>query len=165
MAMERNESAMRKLVRFLALAVLALVFVFPTVALADQTVTFSTIASGPRSGVRTQTQVVIRTPTEWNVLWRKHSAGLPTTSGVPKVDFSRDMVIAVFAGDAPAATRVSIVRILQQQSQLIVLVRIGEMQPGPTQIDSAEGSPFQVVRLARSTLPVIFLPAKAPRVY
>ncbi len=156
---------MRELLRFLVLAVLVLVFVFPTIALADQIVTFSTIASGTRSGVHAQMQVVIRTPTEWNVLWQKHSAGLPSTSGIPKVDFSRDMVIAVFAGDAPVATRVSIVRILQQQSQLMVLVRIGEMQPGPTQTEPAGGSPFQVVRLARSTLPVIFLPAKTPRVY
>ncbi len=151
--------------RYLALAVLALVFVLPTVALADQTVTFSTIASGTRSGVHAQMQVVIRTPTEWDILWQKHSAGLPTTSRIPKVDFSRDMVVAVFAGDAPVATQVSIVRIIQQQSQLIVLVRIAEMQPGPAQIDASLVSPFQVVRLARSSLPIVFRPAKTPTTY
>lgn len=151
--------------RYLALAVLAVVFVFPFVALADQAVTFSTILSGIRSGIHAQMQVVIRTPTEWNALWQRHAAGLATTAGIPKVDFSRDMVIAVFAGDAPVATQVSIVRIIQQQDQLVVLVRIAEMQPGPAQTDTTIASPFQVVRLARSNLPVVFRPAKTTDTY
>ncbi len=69
--------------RFLALAVLSLVFLFPPVAWADQTLTFFTIASGTQSGVRTRTQVVIHTPTEWQVLWRYRKSISPATWSSP----------------------------------------------------------------------------------
>jgi hypothetical protein len=152
--------------RFLALAIISFVVLvsLPTEA-ADQSVTFSTIARGTQSGVRVRTQVVVRTSSAWQVLWRKHVARLPGASAVPKVDFSRDMVIAVFAGDVTAATRASIVNIIPHLSQLIVLVRIAETQPGPALTDSGVASPFQMVRLARSTLPVVFRPAKTRDTY
>jgi len=157
--------AMRSSRIFTAVVVLVFVIAALSVASAALTVTFSTIASGTQSGVRSRTEVVIRTLPDWQALWRKHATALPGAPAAPKVDFSRDMVIAVFAGEATPATRVSIVRIFQDQGRLIVLVRIGEIQPGPAQTDSAGAKPFQVVRLARSTLPVIFRPARTPATY
>ncbi len=66
------------------------------------------------------------------------------------------MVIAVFAGEATVDTRVSVVKIVQQQGRLVVLVRITAVQPGPARTDAAPASPFLVVRLARVMLPVVF---------
>ncbi len=134
-------------------------------AWATQPVPFTTIALGSQSGIRTRSEVVIRTPSEWQTLWQKHMAGLPQAPARPAVDFSRDMVIAVFAGEVPAHTRVSIQTMTYQKDRLAVFVRIADLQPGPALADPGTDTPFHIVRLSRSPLPVIFIPARIPDIY
>jgi len=44
-------------------------------------------------------QAVARTPEEWETLWRRHAPDRRP----PAVDFSREMVVAVFLGSRPTA--------------------------------------------------------------
>ncbi len=117
---------------------------------------FKTIAMGEDSGIRTPIQVVVRTPAAWRALWQKHTSGQPQ-SALPTIDFSRDMVVAVFAGDVPPFTRASILRISREGSRLTALVRIAQARPGPVPTEPGNVTPYHIVRLPRSGLPVVFV--------
>ncbi len=54
------------------------------------------IASAPASGVHSARTDVIRDEAAWNALWRQHTPN--PSSPQPKVDFSKRMVLALFAG-------------------------------------------------------------------
>ena len=53
--------------------------------------------SGQSAGVREKLCVVVRSQQEWGVLWIKHTGG--KTAGRPAVDFTKEMVVAVFLGE------------------------------------------------------------------
>ncbi len=154
--------------RFPARAVLFVAFVLMLAAggaAMEPSLPFVTLTAGDRSGIRVPTQVVVRTATEWQILWRKHSAGLTEATGTPRVDFTREEVIAVFAGKVESSTRMSILRITRQADRLVVLVQMAEMQPGPEPVGTGVRTPFQIVRVMRSSLPVVFVRARAPDIY
>ncbi len=53
-----------------------------------------TIEKGDQSNVDDAKQVLVRTDSEWAALWRQHAPDRPK----PKIDFSKEMVLAVFMG-------------------------------------------------------------------
>jgi protease stability complex PrcB-like protein len=57
------------------------------------------IERGQTSWVDSPRQVAARTPEEWAALWRSHAPDRP----LPAVDFSKDMVVAIFLGSRPSA--------------------------------------------------------------
>lgn len=60
---------------------------------------FSTIEQGSVSGIAKPTALVIKSEKEWQALWARHAAVRAPTPDPPQIDFSREMVIAVFAGE------------------------------------------------------------------
>ena len=54
---------------------------------------------GLDSQVDTVRQVTVRTAGEWSTLWRQHGGERPR----PAVDFSQELVVAVFLGSRPTA--------------------------------------------------------------
>jgi hypothetical protein len=54
---------------------------------------------GEQSNMDDGRQAVVRSPDEWQALWRLHAPDRPQ----PVVDFSREMVAAVFLGTRPTA--------------------------------------------------------------
>lgn len=138
-----------------------------SVAGADElAVPFTTIAAGAGSGIRTFALLVIRGPAEWSRVWRKHAVDLRGKEGAePTIDFTREMVIAVFAGEVSLDTRVTIIKIVQEKQRLRVLYRIGTPQPGPAPLDLTAATPFHIVRLTRSSYPVAFVPAVEKDIY
>lgn len=70
------------------------------ISLAMQTSSIETLASETMSGIDTPRQAVVRTDQEWSVLWQQHARG---ARAVPKVDFARRTVLAVFLGSRPSA--------------------------------------------------------------
>jgi protease stability complex PrcB-like protein len=54
---------------------------------------------GAQSNIDSPRQVVARTAAEWTALWKQHDSDKPA----PAVDFSREMVLAVFMGSRPTA--------------------------------------------------------------
>jgi protease stability complex PrcB-like protein len=61
-------------------------------------ITFTTLAQGAQSGIAEPRQVVVRTPAEWQALWKEHGS-----KPAPEVDFSRSAVVGVFLGTRPTA--------------------------------------------------------------
>jgi hypothetical protein len=58
-----------------------------------------TIEKGDQSNVDDAKQVLVRTEAEWTKLWTQHNPDRPR----PSVDFSKEMVVAVFMGSRPTA--------------------------------------------------------------
>lgn len=59
-----------------------------------------TIVRDNMSNVEDAKQAVARTPAEWAALWRLHAGD---QAPLPKIDFSRRTVVAVFLGTRPTA--------------------------------------------------------------
>lgn len=57
---------------------------------------FETIDRGPNSDVEQREEIVVRSTDEWRQLWDRHS-----DDERPEVDFSEQMVLAIFKGQSP----------------------------------------------------------------
>jgi hypothetical protein len=124
----------------------------------SSTVPFTVVETGSTSGIREPRQTVVYDVATWTALWRAHAgAGKP----VPAVDFGREMVIAVFAGESAART-VAISRIAREASGLVVWYVQRDTGPQSDGQGVGRGAPFQIVRLARLPGPVRFTRVKTP---
>ncbi len=137
---------------------LAGAFALPAVAASTGSqVSFVTVAAGQTSAVRQPLQTVIRDRAAWTDLWRRHAG--PAAS-VPTVDFTQEMVVAVFAGASSVPRAVSIGRIVRENGRLTVWYSLRDRLPIPEPDGLPPTAPFHIVRLARSTLPVVFSQAR-----
>jgi hypothetical protein len=119
--------------------------------------TFTTIAQGQSGQIEDTRQVVIRSATEWQTLWRRHSA-----EPVPPVDFSRSVVIGIFLGSRPTAGYgVTITRVSSQGEKTIV--EYVERRPDADAIVAQViTSPFHLVTVAQPGPEVEFRRAEPP---
>lgn len=110
------------------------------------------VARGSNSGVDEHREVVVRTLAEWESLWKEHGGQAPA----PTVDFSQEMVAAVFLGSRPTGGyRVDIVSTRRDGEALIVEYR--ERQPGRGDIvTQVLTMPFHIVKLPQHAGPVRF---------
>jgi hypothetical protein len=131
---------------------------------AEHSLAFTTIARGDHSGIAAYREAVARTSSAWAEIWQKHTAGMRTAPPLPAVEFSIDMVIAVFFSKAPVGRRVAILSVVDQGNRrLVVLQMIGP--PGPESEDVPQNTPFQIIRAPQTALPVVFVRAKIPDLY
>jgi hypothetical protein len=109
---------------------------------------------GGTSGVKESQEVMVRSEAEWNELWSRHSPGRP----VPRLDFSRVMVAAVFMGQKPTSGyAVEIQKVQSNSGRIRVLYHITEPAPGAA-VAQATASPFHIVVLPRVEGDVQFEP-------
>jgi hypothetical protein len=89
--------------------------------------------------------VTARTAGEWDAVWKRHAPGRPQ----PQVDFSREMVVGVFAGSRNSAGySVDIVSAQDQQGTLVVRYR--EVVPARGAVTAQIiTSPYQLVAVPR----------------
>jgi len=111
-----------------------------------------TIEKGHESAIDASRQATARTQAEWVKLWKSHS----WDRKVPKVDFTKDMVVGVFLGSRPTAGYdVEIVATRQQGDVLVVEYR--ETKPArdamTAQILTA---PYHLVAVPKSARDVKF---------
>ena len=89
------------------------------------------IEKGDQSNVDDAKRVLIRTETEWATLWKQHAPDHPR----PAVDFSKEMVVAVFMGSRPnAGFSTTITSATAGNGALIV--RYKETMPGPSSVSA-----------------------------
>jgi hypothetical protein len=112
----------------------------------------TTIARGPMSAITDARQVVVRSSVEWEALWKEHGVTQP----LPVVNFSKEIVAAVFLGSRPTGGfNVEILSTRLEGDALIV--EYGERRPGRGDIVSQVlTSPFHIVRLPAHKGPVRF---------
>jgi hypothetical protein len=99
------------------------------------------IERGQSSGIDSPRQAVARTVEEWARLYRAHNPDRPP----PAVDFSKDMVLAVFLGSrSTAGYAVDIIGMKDVDGALVVQYR--QTQPPPGAITAQViTTPYQMV--------------------
>jgi hypothetical protein len=116
----------------------------------------TTLAGDQMSAIDSPRQTVVKTAAEFEALWRAHSPGRP----VPAVDFSKNMVVAVFLGSRPSSGyEVQITNVSRDGDAL--LVTWTERRPGRDQMAAqVMTAPAHLVVVPRFEGAVRF--AKAP---
>jgi hypothetical protein len=89
----------------------------------------TTLAGDQMSAIDSPRQSVVKTAAEFETLWRAHSPGRP----VPTVDFSRNMVLAVFLGSRPSSGFDVQITNVRRDGELL-LVTWAERRPGRDQM-------------------------------
>jgi hypothetical protein len=122
----------------------------------QDTVTFKTLDRGGQSGIEEAREAVARSAAEWTALWSAHSGGRPR----PAVDFTKSMVVAVFAGTRPTGGHsVDITKIARDGGALVVTWR--ERTPGADEIvTQVITMPYHIVSIDRAAAEVRFVREK-----
>lgn len=115
-----------------------------------------TIDRGQQSGHQSASNQVIQTQDAWVKLWQLHRPGKQGEGTLPKVDFEKETVLAVFDGTRnTGGFAVEIQSVREMAGKLTVQV----LRTRP----SADGaliqvltSPFHLVAIPKSTLPVVW---------
>ena len=105
------------------------------------------IEKGLNSEMDDGRQAVVRADAEWTRVWTLH-AGERTK---PAVDFSKDIVVALFLGSRPTAGfSVEIVGVKEEGATLVVSYR--ETRPSPGSVAAQVlTSPFHIVAVPKGT--------------
>jgi len=115
-------------------------------------VPFTTLEWGQSSEIRSPRLVVIRTPYDFNVLWREHQRAF-----VPdhiRIDFNRFMVIGAFAGDRPSTASGVGIRSIERDRRG-VLVHYGYCRG--LGLGDMITQPYHLVTVPRASGPVRFI--------
>jgi hypothetical protein len=110
-------------------------------------VSFVSIASGAASGIEGRREVTITGPDGWIALWAEHTRGASPPTPPPLVDFSREVVIAIFLGTRPSGGfSVAIRRIEPGDGGLTVYFREGRPAKDAL-VSQALTQPFHIVKV------------------
>lgn len=85
-----------------------------------------TVEKGDQSNVDDAKQVLVRTDAELRQLWQQHAPD----RAAPRVDFSKEMLVAVFMGSRPNAG-FSTAIVSATAAAGVLLVRYSETKPAP----------------------------------
>ena len=105
-----------------------------------------TIEKGDQSNIESPMQAIARTQPEWEALYRKHNYDHQP----PKVDFSKEMVVAVFMGSRPnAGFSTTILSSLTVNGVLVV--RYKETMPRPGTVSAQVLTfPYHIVAIPKA---------------
>ena len=119
-------------------------------------VSFTAIERGQYSDWYTkEARLAARSAEEWTAAWKK--LGVESLPTPPKVDFGKEMVIAVAMGhQGSSGYGIEVKKIEQTKDALIVHVK--ENRPPPNSVVLAViTEPYHIIRLRQSALPVKFV--------
>jgi hypothetical protein len=114
------------------------------------------LKQGSQSGIQKAERVIVRTQKDWEQLWTRSLPEGAPKSEPPKVDWSNEMVVAVFLGSKSTggyATRVVGTRELDGKLE----IQLEERRPAPGGIvTQAFTSAYAMAAVPKSQLPVIW---------
>ena len=111
---------------------------------------------GFHSDYREATSLVIKTEEQWKEVWeRVHLLRLPRPE-LPKIDFQKEMVIAVFMGErSSGGYSIEIIKITKTAKEIVVVVKGKEPPPGSLRT-MVLTQPFHIAVVKGFSLPVRF---------
>ena len=112
-------------------------------------------------GVETQQKrIVVKDPKEWETVWSAMVGNRSPKPETPKIDFGTHMVIAVFMGvRSTGGYSVAITDIADLNGKRVVTVKT-QNPARDAMLTQALTSPYHVVLVAKTSLPVGFVDAK-----
>lgn len=124
----------------------------PFLPKAETSLSFTPLVDDSYSKIAQPRQVVVRDAAAWAALWAEHGQARP----LPEVDFSRHMLVGVFAGSTANACQTSFVaHIVSRGGKLVV----DYVERDTSQVEACAqvaGQPVQIVQVARVDAPVEF---------
>jgi len=122
----------------------------PTVDSSPQVshISFTKLAEGTQSSVVTRTNYLVTSTDELERLWKLIDATTPS----PEIDFSKDAVVAVFAGEKPTTGHAISVTKIEDTEERMVLVTLAE-PGGDCMTGQALTTPYEIVIVPLTTLP------------
>lgn len=112
---------------------------------------------GSQSGMTEKAQQVVRTRAEWERLWAQIRAGEVPPPPAPKIDWTNEMVLALFMGQRPTGGYGVAIQSVEYGTKEIV-VRYEETAPPPDAITiQVLTQPWVAAVVKRSNLPVRFV--------
>lgn len=112
-------------------------------------VPFTPLLRGTHSNVTSRVNYFITSPDELNELWKMINA----TSTPPKVDFEKDAVIAVFAGQQPSAGyAIQVSKVVDSSARLVSII-IAKPDDGCMKGQSLT-TPYELVTIPTTSLPL-----------
>jgi len=122
----------------------------------DVSLPFSTISKGTFSGCTTKQNLVIKTQEQWVKLWKKHTSTRMPQTPTPKVDFTKQMILAIFGGQKPTGGfAVEIVKVEKGRDKIKVFFK--ETVPPPDALVSQVFTQlYHIIKVEKSDLPVTF---------
>ena len=127
-------------------------------AAVGERVPFTTLGKGINSGIREPAQIVVRSQSEWDALWARHMRVRTAPPPPPAVDFSTEMVVALFLGERPTGGyAIEMTRVERTDSSLAVHFRVTKPDPG-AMLMQVLTQPFHLIKLPRVDEPLRFLP-------
>jgi len=122
-------------------------------------IAYKTVVSDSFSNIETPREVVIRDAAAWNALWAEHSK---TRIAAPEVDFSRNMLVAVFAGSGNAGCGTfDVVNVMSKDGKVLVEYEYRDMSPVAICL-AVVTQPVRVVALPKVDAPVEFRKIVSP---
>jgi hypothetical protein len=117
-------------------------------AILQASVPMRPIDKGLNSSMDDKRQAVVRTDAEWSRVWTLH-AGEKTR---PAVDFSKDMVLALFLGTRPTAGFTTEIVGVREEAGGTLIVSYKETRPAPGDVAAQIlTSPFHIVAVPKGT--------------
>lgn len=117
---------------------------------------YTIIDQGVHSGLTLSKQLVIGNPADWQELWGVHQSNRRPTRPLPPIDFSKDMIIAVFLGEQPTGGHRVMIRGLEKTpGSLQVSISI-DAPDKDALVTMALTQPYVIIRTLRTNLPVQF---------
>lgn len=116
-----------------------------------QTVAFTSVAQGTSSQIDEPRKVVVRTADEFQAVWKTHSS-----APLPKVDFSKSIVVGVFLGMRPTAGY-TVAILAARRTDKGAVIEFVEGVPDKTQMAAQMlTSPFHLVSIPNDIKTVEF---------
>jgi hypothetical protein len=113
----------------------------PSIPMLTTVPAMKTIDKGDHSNMDDAKQAAVKTAEAWKQLWQQHSPDRP----LPKVDFTKEMVVGVFMGSRPSAGfTLEIVSAIEASGTLVVRYREASPSRG-TMTAQVITSPYHLV--------------------
>ena len=118
------------------------------------------IAKGAMSGVREAKQEVIKTKSDWELFWSKHSVNQSAVTAIPDVDFGKETVVAVIMGQQrTGGFTIEIIGVESEAEKLVISIKRSSPPKGAMVIQALT-TPFHIVAVPRSDLKPEFVEVK-----
>jgi hypothetical protein len=121
---------------------------------------FITIARGSNSGYQSASQMVIKNSEQWIDCWQQHTSNTEPPPPVPRVDFTRYSIVAVFAGEQPTggySVEILSVETSGSPTQEQLAITVQHLQPGAGDfVTEALTYPYHIIRIPRIDGRVVF---------
>jgi hypothetical protein len=120
-------------------------------------VPFATLGKGINSGIREPAQVVVRSQSEWVALWGRHMRTRTAPPPPPAIDFSQEMVVALFLGERPTGGyEIEVTRVERTDTGLSIRFRVKKPEPG-AMLMQVLTQPFHLIKLPRADESLTFI--------